>query len=225
MPDWRRIVRDGIEPLGFTEQVNEEVISELAAHLEDAHEDLCASGSPEDQATRLTLGSAGDWSLLRRRIQRSREGIMNTRTRQILLPGMMSLVLSVVWQTMVSTSGIYHPTVILLGPHALVLYLPWLLALPLIGAASALWSRTEGGSPRRRLFAASAPAALIGALLLATFLLGFVVDRHLDTWLRFGSLGVWLLGWVIIPGTALLLGAAPFLKETPGCSEAQVAKS
>jgi hypothetical protein len=93
--------------------------------------------------------------------------------------------------------------------HPLQLYVPWLAALPLVAAASALWSRRRGGSAWDAVKVALAPAvAALGLTAVATpidFLVDVVGGKHAAEHTFCGT--AWLLvSFVLAPGAALALG-------------------
>lgn len=135
---------------------------------------------------------------------------MNSRTKTLLLPGLVSLTGTMVGRLMLQRT--VRPSQTLLN-HAglpLIHQLLWLAALPLFGGASAYLSCRAGG---RRLTAGA--AALFPSIAMTP--LWFV----LATRMRYPSPAQWfgllsgVLNWIIVPGVALLLGALPFLKAQP----------
>jgi hypothetical protein len=94
--------------------------------------------------------------------------------------------------------------------HPLQLYVPWLLLLPFLGAAAALWSRREGATTRESALAAMFPAIAAFALTLIATPLDILVDvvlkrSHTVEHSLCGT--AWLLvSFVIAPGLALAVG-------------------
>ena len=97
----------------------------------------------------------------------------------------------------------------------LVIYWWWLLCLPLIGAIGAYWSRRTGGKLLERVLAASFPVLGLTCVMVVAFCTGSVIDRQPLSF-RLVAFVVYLLGWGILPGVALLLGALPFLRGDAG---------
>jgi hypothetical protein len=54
MPNWQEMVRQRVQACGMPPVNHEEVISELAAHLEEMFEDVRAPGLTEAAAVKLT---------------------------------------------------------------------------------------------------------------------------------------------------------------------------
>lgn len=94
-PDWAEIVRDR---LAGTRSCSQEVVAELAAHLEEVYEEARAcpvsvTEAGAKEAMQLALEQAGDWHVLAAEIARTKspedsmnDGTMNYRTKTILLP-------------------------------------------------------------------------------------------------------------------------------------------
>lgn len=93
--------------------------------------------------------------------------------------------------------------------HPLQFYVPWLVALPLVASASALWSRRRGGTRWEATKVAMAPAvAALGLAMLATpidLLVDVAGGRHAAEHTFCGT--AWLLvSFVLAPGVALAVG-------------------
>jgi hypothetical protein len=91
MHDWKRIVRERLGVLGSDSIQREEIVSELACHLEDVYEDQRAQGRTESEAMASALAEVSGGHKLGRRIQNSKEGEMNERTKKFWLPGLISI--------------------------------------------------------------------------------------------------------------------------------------
>ena len=98
MRDWERIVRQQLAGLKLEPRERREVISELAAHLEESHQAFCQQGVSEREAARRTLLQVSDWGDLKRRIffARTKENPMAPRVTQLWLPGMLTFLVSMV---------------------------------------------------------------------------------------------------------------------------------
>lgn len=94
--------------------------------------------------------------------------------------------------------------------HPLQFYVPWLLALPVIGAAGAAVSRRQGGTPRETALAAMFPAIAACALVVVSTPLDVLVDViiHGNHSIEHTFCGTaWgLVSFVLAPGLALALG-------------------
>lgn len=98
-PDWPALVRDRIGSLRIEPAQQEEIIAELAGHLEELYEGLRTQGLCESEALQRSLELEQEeinWRKLTRKIRSAKrgEGSMNDRTRQFWLPALASLAVS-----------------------------------------------------------------------------------------------------------------------------------
>jgi len=212
MPDWRQVVREHLEACELPRAGREEVVSELAAHLEEIAEDARSRGFAEEAAAQLALQEVEDWRVLAAEICRARaaEDGMNNRTKSLWLPGMVNLIDAPGVLMILQKLGV-QPRVVWIGNMAMVFYFPWLITLPIFGALGALLAKRAHGSTWYRLAAGLAPAlAMLGMFALVlpvSFALG---TAHLAgfPWVY---LALTMLNWVGLPAGALMLGALPFV--------------
>jgi hypothetical protein len=215
MPDWREIVRDRLTPLRVGEKRQEDIVAELAGHLDELYEDMVRQGRSEVEAVRFASSSVADWAELRREIQlAANEGvIMNHRVKALWLPGVWTSALSMLLLRLFQIPWAPAPYVFWLrNGMALVIYWRWLLCLPLIGALGAYLSRRAGGKLLDRVLAASLHILGLTCVLVLGFCIGLVLDFRVPLSLRLVGIAVYLLGWGITPCFLLLLGALPFLR-------------
>ena len=209
MRDWRELVRRRLGPLGLYAGREEEIIRELADHLEESWHGRRGSGpaTEEDQSRAL---DTVDWVVARREIRRAEleEGLMHYRNRSLWLPGLITSTLFWGLLGILDTHGV-HGRILWPVHPPLIISLPWTLALPVIGALGALISRRLGGRPRESLLAGLFPSAYMCAvcILFSPIALLRVVPAS-KIHLLYGFLSV-MLGSVIIPGAALFVGALP----------------
>jgi hypothetical protein len=214
MPDWKAIVEKRLDGLALNPGERVEVIAEVAAHLEENFEGLRRRGLAEDEARSQTLSQVQDWSGLARKIQnaKSKENLMNDRVRQFWLPALLTLFLFMASLMLIQLFG-PDPVVIakrnawtLIAP-VVVVYLPWILSLPLIGAFGAYLSSRAGGSQRTMFFSVLSPALPYTL----TFLIGMpmilILNNRMTHDILFRALFAGLVAWVIAPSLALLAGA------------------
>jgi hypothetical protein len=207
-PDWNALVRGRLRPLELTSEETQEVVAELAAHLEDFYEEQIGKGLSQPEAQQRALNQIVRWNLLARKIQRAKhkEETMNTRTKHLWLPGLVSLA-AAMGSLMILIQISLQPQLLGRSPLQVVL-LPWLALLPLCGGAGAYLSRRGGADRAACLIAGLFPTIvlfILGAILVAARL---VVPSRPRWW--YGSLAV-ALG-IVLPSAALLLGTVPFLK-------------
>jgi hypothetical protein len=212
MPDWSKLVRERLRPLHLPAKEQQEVIAELSAHLEDLYEEQLQNGRTESEAHQKVMNEVVQWCPLAKRIQQAKlkEETMNARTKQLWLPGLVSLTSAMLLLAPLITISM-QPRFLGRSPLEMVL-LPWLALLPLCGATGAYLSRRGGGDPRARLVAGLFPTIALltlGSILVVTRLLTFARP---EWW--YGSLA--LAFGIILPSVSLLLGALQFLHNSCG---------
>jgi hypothetical protein len=240
MPDWEALVSARLGPLELEEHLRDEVIVELANHLEELYLERRAEGASETEAMERTLAQLSDWTKLAQKIRDAKrvEGSMNDRTRRYWLPGLVSFTASMVWEMILVLliprfRVTWYPADYFGAPHIGLLqhtisqtgmqiytlsgpYLIWLLTQPVFGALGAHLSRRGGGERSARLVSGMFPS-------IVTFLvLGFVVvmvafverNQYVRDHPTYAALIV--IPWVVLPGVALMLGVLPFLREQGG---------
>lgn len=212
MPDWSEAVTGNLGRLRLSAPARQEVIAELAAHMEDSYEaDIIRGATPED-AQHAALQTAGDWSLLLRGINQTREDYMS-RTRTLWLPGLASLVIGMLVQATLARIG-PRPAVWMFSNTALIIQWWWIASLPFAGAAGAYLCRRNGGTVSERLTSALFPALFMAGLLALAYVVSSIVDfGRVPFSLRTQAMALFMLGWAIVPAPALLLGALPFLGD------------
>jgi hypothetical protein len=211
MPDWQELVRERLSGLALDAAEKGEIHAEVAAHLEDAYESLLRNGVCEAEATKRALSLADDWQDLRRRIQtaRTRENPMSNRVTQLWLPGLLTLFAAMSLLMLIQLLA-HNPQIVDLADWyrvapVLVIYVPWLLSLPLIGTLGAYLSHRASASQRVVFL-----SILFPVLPYLAFLIGvptaLVADDHVARSIMFNAFFVGLFAWVIFPGVALLAG-------------------
>ena len=177
MPDWEKLVSDRLAQLALEERERQEVIAELAGHLEEIYEGSRGKGASHDEAIRRALLQVDDWKKLRQEIYvaRTKENPMNARTSRLWVPSFVTLAASVITSVAFGRLGLqpgplgsrpHHEewSSHLIGgitgsPHAVNEYTVWLIALPLIGALGARLSRRAGGTLREIIISGAFPGA------------------------------------------------------------------
>lgn len=210
--DWGRVIQRKLSTLALEPQARTDIFAELATHLEETCEAMICQGVPEEEAVRETLAHVGDWQKLARGIEiaKSKEASMADRIKQFWVPGLLTFVLSGGALALLEKFGPRPWVIVLRGVLPMgLLYIPWLLLLPVVGALGAYLSHRAGGS-RRAVFASIVFPVLpfLAAILLASPVSLFF-DRLIAHNIAPMSLVMALLGWVIVPGLALLCGGLP----------------
>jgi len=238
MPDWKEMVRERMFVLNLPPDAEKEIISELAAHLEDGYQNEIARGLRESEARQRVLSEV-QWNKLAREIRRAarKEESMTNRTRALWLPAIVNVTVAAVLLVILVELGadarmtrssllaidqiamdhrdhlnLFIPIYKMLG----MTHLSWLLTLPLSAAAGCLMARRAHASAGARLIVGLAPSLLWLAVFVAKSL-----EFELDRWqfpsgfpLDFSYFALSALGWIVLPAVPLLLGTLPFLRET-----------
>jgi hypothetical protein len=213
MRDWEAIVEQHLNGLALEPAESAEVVTELAAHLAESCEEWRRQGMTEEEAVPRTLSQVEDWQKLGRLIQtaRTKENIMTNRVKQFWFPAMVTLLLSMGLLMLIQVCG-PHPWTVsrksgwtFVAPVA-VIYLPWLMSLPLIGAMGAYLSNRAGGSQRAAFCSVVFPVLPYLVFFLLALPVMAVFNDRLAHNIMFGALFVGLFAWVLVPGAALLTG-------------------
>jgi hypothetical protein len=211
MENWHNIVEQRLKSCKLPRNIRDEVVDELAAHLDETYEHARQSGMTDAAAVRLALQEIGDWRVLAGNICRAkyREDPMNYRSKTLWLPAMASTLGASLAMTALQWINLRHHHY-LIGQVVMSFCWPWLATLPVIGALGAHLSRRAGGPVASRLLACLAPALWI-------FIMTALIEPILLWRVEISNLRYYCYGatnWVLIPGSLLLLGALPFLRET-----------
>lgn len=214
MPDWQKLVRERLQGLALEPQERREIIEELAAHLEDSYEFLLKSGCTEREAAQRTLAEVPNWRKLWKGIQRARpkEQGMTDRVKQLWLPSLFSMLSSMGLLMLIEFLG-PSPQLsarkngwALIAPAA-VIYIPWLLSLPLVGAVGAYLGKRARASQRVMFSAVLFPVLPYLVFFFIGLPLIVALNDHLKDNVMFGIFFVGFYAWVLAPGVALLAGA------------------
>jgi hypothetical protein len=215
MPDWQKLVRRRLSGLALEAAEREDISAELAAHLAETCEELRKQGMPEEEAVRRTLTQVEDWQKLSRLIQaaRTKENGMTNRVKQFWLPSLLTFLLEV---GLLALIQIFGPKPWMVGWNsrsrwtfvapAVMVYLPWLLSLPLIGAMGAYLSNRAGGSKRAMFCSIIFPVLPYLIFFLLALPMMAIYNDQLAHNIMFGALFVGLFAWVLAPGAALVAG-------------------
>ena len=220
MPDWEEFARRQLDDLRLDTGDREEIVCELADHLEEIYERARASGMSEVAAFRECEEQLGEVRQVARRIERSKhkEGAMNHRTKTLWLPGFLTLTVSSVFlmisQLVSEHTALVESKLVSAGnARALAFYLPWLITLPFCGAAGAYLSRRGGGKRLNTVAAAVFPAIIMLTVLCLILPIGIFLEKNTFIIHHLPSFGIAVAIWAVVPGTALFLGAVPFLPK------------
>ena len=140
---------------------------------------------------------------------------MSERVRRYFVPALAMQVLATAVLVGIQQAGVEPHVILVQGvvSGGFLFYIPWLLALPIIGALRGLWGRTQGEHGGTIVLGAAVPVLVIGGLLATASLLGVVehaVQGHSLGWWYVKAVGTMLVTWFVVPGLAMLAGAVPF---------------
>jgi hypothetical protein len=215
MPDWDGLLCQKLVGLSLEAGERREVIAELAGHLEETFEELRQQGLTEEAAVERALSQVRDWQSLRRRIQRARmkEDVMTDRVKQVWLPGFLTLFLSLMLLMAIQFFGPQPLFVSASGrgmtaPVA-VIYVPWLVSLLLIGAIGAYLAGRAGASRRATLLSIIFPVLPHSIFFVIWIPVSLIFGERISHNTMPSALLMGLVGWVVLPGAALLAGGLP----------------
>jgi hypothetical protein len=219
MPDFRVLVRERLGDLNLCAALQNEIIAELAAHLQETYERLRAKGLCKSGALQRSFNQTEiNWRELSRKIQSAKreEGFMNNRTRRFWLPALVSLAISEGMLLAISVTVATHAHLWQLGPAAM--YVPWLLSLPAAGAAGAYLARRAGAGQKTLLAAVLFPAFVGLAFICAGLLIALTTEVPVFAKPQWFYIPLAFLVGVLIQGLALWLGSLLFLRERGAAS-------
>ena len=222
--DWEAAVRRGLgAPYAAA---HPDVVGELAGHLEEVYEDLTRRGASPPEAERQALAQVSDWIRLRKNLERAREGdsMKNEQIRAVWLPGLLSTIIgfgllrailafgALPWWILQGRLSDFIPA---LGREMWLFVIPWLVVLPLAGAAGSFTSWRAGGRSVQRAVAALFPALVIVGLAAMGSIVELVIGpgpHTTDSRSLSMRLLLFTIPWVWAPAVSLLLGSLPFLR-------------
>ena len=229
MRDWTEEARRKLANSRLTDAEREEISRELAGYLEDLCADAAARGLDDSSAGQIDVTQQAAAELhedkhLGAHLYRARkENAMhlNDRTKRFWLPGATMLLASAGLLAILQFAGFtasfpqFWAAKFGAGDpwtrYSFFIYVPWLCALPFIGAAGAYWSRRVGSRPCLRLAVGLFPA-MVFLSIFVVFVPAALATGTLPPAKSFiPALTGQVLSWVVIPGAALLIGVLPFL--------------
>lgn len=223
MRDWRKEALRKLASSKLSAAEREEIARELAGHLDDLYSDARNRGLDESAAIKCAAAELHEDARLGPKLRRARqEGkMMIERIKRFWFPSVAILFASVAFLAAIQAAGL-RPYFMMKGELPLVIYLPWLVVLPFLGAGGAYWARCQRGGqtvaatigllPVLKLFGSFVAvfvASLLVALPVCVALGALTPDAEF-----FIVLAGAILSWVVIPGAALLLGVLPFLRSS-----------
>jgi uncharacterized membrane protein len=201
MRDWKALVSKCLRLRDLPKDEMHEIVTELASHLEDLHEEQIRKGVNESEAGDMVMNEVVRWRTLAQKIQRAKltEETMNTRTKHLWLPGLVSL-----------TMAMFSPLLVAFMRLGDLPQYVWLALLPICGGAAAYLSRRSGGQPFERIVSALFPVGALLACFCFILLVSALATIRFFTVYDF----VHYTKWAVPQAAALLLGAFPFLRRS-----------
>jgi hypothetical protein len=134
---------------------------------------------------------------------------MKKRLHQLWIPGFLTLILSMLVLTAFQKLG-FQPRIAVSRPNTIFFYVPWLLSLPFCGALATYLSSRAGGSRGTAVLASVFPVLALTGAFLSMFPIGSILGRIMGRRVGFSDVATTLLrdgvGWLLVPGVALLAG-------------------
>jgi hypothetical protein len=211
MHDWNRLVREHLGNLQLPPAKQDEVVTELAAHLADMYQEKLAAGVPAPQALQQVLANESDWRALAKTIERAKcEKGSNHRAKQFWLPALASLFASLAWMILLQESGAWLSLSSSNSGMLLTLNNIWLFSLPFIAGASGYISRRAGSTRRVRIAVAVFPSIVMAFVWLLVLVVAVALKQRFEV----PGFAHGVLNAVVIPTIPLLVGVLPFLGAT-----------
>ena len=214
MHDWRLLVQQRLAGLLIEDGEAAQVVEELAGHLEENYQSLLRDGLAEEIAARRALEKVNDWQDLKRKLESSRnkEAIVNKRVTQFWFPAFLTLALSMVLLAVIQIFGpapwVDNPLRggrLRMTPVAVV-YVSWLIFLPLIGALGAYLSHRAGGRKLTVFSSIVFPVFPYMVFFAVGLPIAIMFDDRVSHNITIPAFFAGLAGWVIFPAAALLGG-------------------
>ena len=206
MHDWQEIIREMLAGVRVSRSRRESLVEELANHMEDLHAELLASGFSDEEAFMRCCEQLQDTQIAAIAKHIQQEGIMNSRSKTLWLPGLVTLTLSSVSLMVLQLFAFSRPRVLWIDGGSIPVGITWLIALLPCGALGAYLSRHAGGTRLRALTASLFPALIMLAVFSVFLPIAIFIERNAYVLQHPRYFGLALLAWTFVPGAALLLG-------------------
>jgi hypothetical protein len=216
MSNWKKLVEERLVSLDVPPSAKQEIVAELAAHLEDVYEAAKARGLDATASRELAIQEIQDWQVLLADIRRtkSKENSMNLRTRSLWLPALASLFASSLFLFALTEISRQPKVLVRLNSGAAQwLYGVWVVGQIACGALGAFLSRRVGGTRMARMVAGTFPAIVMLASCVIVIPVSALMQHNDFIFHNPGRLWWGAFLWAVVPAVTLLLGAAPFLEE------------
>lgn len=217
MHEWQDVIRKKAAGVAMSPRQCEELVAELANHLEDLHAALLASGVAEPEASTQCLKQLNDIpiAVFARRSQ-IWEDAMNQRSRTLWLPGLVTLTIACVSLMVMQLFAFSRPRVYWVDGVNVEVGVLWLLSLVPCGALGTYMSCRAGGTRWNSILASLFPSLTMLGVFCVVLPIAIFIERNTYVIHHLGPFGLALLAWTIVPGVPSLLGALPVLGRMRG---------
>jgi len=205
-------LRERLDLSGLPAPQQEEIVTELAHHLDDLCRHSQARGLSEVSAVQLALGELTDCPRLAQAIQdgRKEKQNMSRYTRQLWLPTLQTMAIAILLPPLFARALLISPIAQNSVAHSAIFHWSELALAFVAGSVGASASRRAGGSRFLRIVPGLL-ASLTCPLVIGCVALARLLDPvHFD----FGStpLGPMLTHYVMYPAVASVMGALLFFR-------------
>lgn len=215
MADWQKTIRERLAEFALSPRQRDNLISELANHLEDYYAELLACGVTEAEASAKCLEQLRNVQQIAIAAQRSQtlEGAMNQRSRTIWLPGLVTLTLASVLLMVMQLFAFSRTRQYWVDGVNVDVTISWLLSLVPCGALGAYMSCRAGGTRWNSLLASLFPSLTMLGVFCVVLPVAIFIERNTYVIHHLGPFCLAMLAWTIVPGVPSLLGALPVLRR------------
>lgn len=219
MSEMRDYVRLQLSSLRLEESEREDLVAEIALHLDLALEDCRTAGLTEEETRRYLRSQFGDRKLLLKGLRRTKETAMRDRFRRMWLPALCVGFFAYFSEVVLLRFIVRPQAVQVLGIYYAYSWI-WLFVVAVLAGFGAWWSRAVGGSVKERLVVVLAPAEVMAAVIAIILPLDCVIEAIANRSLPYPVRHpiVLLVGvlWMLHCAVPSLIGAAPFLFDRSG---------
>lgn len=183
-----------------------EVIEELGNHFEETYLSLRGQGIGEEEARKLTESEVQNWRELNEEIIRAKEGDVRNSFRQVCIPGLVTFFGAAVALVVVGKLGVEPRAFVAMPLPPVLFYVPWLAALPVIGALGAFLAKRADARGIGVHVSSTFPAILMAIAMATTLTIILLVQGRTPPALTPGMFAAAAMSWVFVPGGVLLAG-------------------
>lgn len=196
----------------------DEVVNEIAGHLEELYESSRNHGMDEGEAIEHCLMELESVAEVGGRILQSKGGsLMNSRVKRVWIPGLVAWLAALALEMLFPRLG-WHTSIVVRHGVVFAMYIPWLMALPFCGAMGAYLSRRNGGDWAATVLSGLFPAIAAFAAFCAVVLSGILIEHNSALFQHpIGFLRM-LRDRTLFPAIALLVGVLPVCLLVKGAS-------